>query len=123
LKDDPLLEVYTGEASTDGRLPLLRLGYGIKDPKRRIIDIKCFINLQHGSDVAASITIIWCRPYSDQISFWKHELVPFLDQLMSTTYQSQVVDSIEFRGNFVTEKISSATRTHCPSTRVKVLRI
>jgi hypothetical protein len=42
------------------------------------------MNSHNGSLVPASITVIWCRPYSDEL-FIEHVLEAFLHKLMSSS--------------------------------------
>jgi len=69
----------------------------IKHFERALIDLKSGIDSQNGSYIPASITVVGSGPHGDQVPFWKHELVAFLDELMRSTNKHQVVYPVKLR--------------------------
>ena len=58
--------------------------------KHKSATIFCCIEFQDGGYVATAIAVVGGRPNSDKF-FIKHVLDAFLDELMCTTYQLQII--------------------------------
>lgn len=72
------------------------------------------LKLQNGGYITAPVAVVGSRPYSNQ-GVVEHVLVSFVNQLMCTTYQLEVVDRHEFFGNLRSEKPPSSPWTDGPT--------
>jgi len=75
--------------------------------------IHFFSDLQNGSDVPASITIVGCGPNRDQ-PVTKHHFVALHDQLVGPGHHGQTVNVLELFDNVGTENVSGTSGTDPP---------
>lgn len=76
--------------------------------------VELLVDVQDGSDVTASVAVVGGRPDSDEVLVLEPVLEAVHHQLMRSGNQSDVVDVIEFSGNFGAEQPSSSSWGHSP---------
>ena len=79
--------------------------------------IEMLIKDQNRSNIVTSITIIWCRPYSNEL-FIEHFFISLHDQLMCSANEGNVIRMIKLLHNVTSEKISSSSWTQNPTVNV-----
>jgi len=72
------------------------------------------LKLQNGGHITAPVAVIWSRPHGNQ-GVVEHVLVSFVNQLMRTTYQLEIVDRHEFFGDLCSKEPSSSPGTDGPT--------
>ena len=72
------------------------------------------IHVQNGSDVSASVAVVWCGPNGDEVLISEPILEAVHHKLMCSGDQRNVVDVIEFGGDLGAEKPSSTSWGHSP---------
>lgn len=76
--------------------------------------VELLVDVQDGSDVTASVAVVGGRPDCDEVLVLEPVLEAVHHQLMRSGNQSDIVDVIEFSGNFRAEQPSSSSWGHCP---------
>ena len=88
-------------------------------------DVECSLQLvvyvEDGSNISASVAIVWSRPNGDEVLISEPVLEPVHNQLMRSGNEGDVVDVIELGRNLGSEEPSSASWGHCP--RLDILGI
>lgn len=80
------------------------------------------IHVQNGSDVSASVAVVWCRPNSDKVLISEPILESVHNKLMCSGDQRNVVDVIEFGGDLGSEEPSRTSWGHGPGLDVLWVR-
>mmetsp|Transcript_2097 Transcript_2097/g.5610 ORF Transcript_2097/g.5610 Transcript_2097/m.5610 type:complete len:365 (+) Transcript_2097:114-1208(+) len=82
-------------------------------------DLKVVVSLvvegHDRGDVPAAVAVVGRRPYGDDGVARKHELVAFLDELVSSADELEFVDSVELLHDLGPEEPARATRADRPS--------
>jgi len=69
------------------------------------------VQLQDARQITTSITVVGCRPHSNQLLIWalKMVLVALIDKLMGSTDKVQVIDAAETIHDFASKEIPGAS--------------
>lgn len=92
-REKRLLSLEEVRGGRSGRYDTLRVGDGAEQLGLSSVDV---LEDHDGGDVPAAVAVVWCRPHGHQLLV-EHELVAFVDQLVCTADELQVVDVHELK--------------------------
>lgn len=102
------------EVGNDGAIGdcALLIADGVEDFE---VALHLFVDVEDGSDVTASVAVVWCGPHGDEVLILEPVSEAVHDELMSAGDHFKIVDVVKFGRDTGSEEPASASWGESPS--------